>query len=139
MPLLPFPRLQTRSTKHSRSKPEQATQQSTKRASQPLPGLPTLHQTLDPLHGYLGIMCGRTDWHQTHSCGHQLPLQPCNAYAHHLEMCLANPGEPRKFVWANMRRAPTSLDECRFCKEGKDIEDEWGYGENWLEAKRWRQ
>jgi hypothetical protein len=54
-------------------------------------------------------------------------------------MCLAHPGEPRKFEWAKMRRAPKSLDLCRFCEEGKDIEDEWAYGENWLEANRWRK
>ena len=82
-------------------------------------------------------MCGCTDWKQTHACGHTLPLDPCDEYAHLLAMCLANPGEPRKFIWAQMRRAPKSLEVCKFCKEGKDIEGEWAYGKNWLGANQY--
>lgn len=81
-------------------------------------------------------MCGRTNQKQRHACGHRLPLSPCDEYAHLLAMCLAHPGEPRKFVWNKMLRATNSDKVCRFCKEGKDIEGKWAYGRNWLGANR---
>lgn len=84
-------------------------------------------------------MCGRTNWYQQHTCGHRLPLEPCDAYAHLLQQCLADPGELRRFSWASMRRAPRSLENCRFCREGKDIEGEWAYGGNWVGAEGFRE
>ncbi len=84
-------------------------------------------------------MCPRTDTKQTFSgCGHQLPLDACDKYAYDLDMCLAHPGEPRKFVWSKMKEAPSEPGLCRFCWEGKDIEGEWAYGENWKEAEKYR-
>lgn len=77
--------------------------------------------------------------HQTHACGHALSFEPCDEYADLLQVCLANPGELRKFTCSQTRRAPRSLEACKFCKKGKDIEGEWTYGENWLGADRFLQ
>lgn len=81
-------------------------------------------------------MCGRSSRKQTHACGHTLPLKTYDEYAHLLAMCLANPSEPRTFEWEKMRRASRSTEECRFCKEGEDIDGEWAYGKNWLGASQ---
>lgn len=84
-------------------------------------------------------MCGRNDWKQTHACGHTTPLEPCDEFAHALHECLADPGEKRVFYWDYMRKAPDSPEDCKFCKEGKDITKKWAYGKNWYNADRYRK
>jgi hypothetical protein len=79
-------------------------------------------------------MCGPTAYKRRYACGHRLPLEPCDDYAHGLSMCLADPSGVRKFRWHQMVRVPRSDEPCRFCKENRDIDGAWAFGVKWVDA-----
>jgi hypothetical protein len=79
-------------------------------------------------------MCVPTKQYRKYlGCNHTLPSDPCNKYAHYLEMCLAYPTEPLRFDFETMEQLLESRDKFRFCKEGKNIDREFRYGESWQE------
>ncbi|KAJ4984476.1 hypothetical protein SVAN01_10028 [Stagonosporopsis vannaccii] len=87
-------------------------------------------------------MCPRTNTYKHYLfcglTGHKIPSGACNHYAPGLQMCLDDPSGLRKF---NLRKMNKKLvwDYCRFCKEGRDIDGDFLYGETWQGASRWRE
>jgi hypothetical protein len=82
-------------------------------------------------------MCPRTKYYRTYrACGHTLPLNVCNHYAHHLEMCLKHLIEPVRFKVDEMEELPSVEGMCRFCREGKDIDGDFRFGETWEGSER---
>lgn len=79
-------------------------------------------------------MCSRTNIYNHYLfcaiTGHKLPAGACDKYAHGLQMCLDDPNAPRRFDFSKMHGRQV-WDHCRFCKEGRDLEGGYKYGEMW--------
>lgn len=71
--------------------------------------------------------------------GHTLPLGACNKYAPGLRMCLEDPVSPKKFNFKTMEHGGVVRDVCSFCKEGKDLDGAYLYGEYWQERQKHRK
>ena len=88
-------------------------------------------------------MCPRTNQYKEYlmckAPGHKVPVDACNKYAHGLGMCLEDPVNPQKFCFDKMERSGQCvIDQCRFCKAGKDLDGNFKYGENWQAAATFR-
>lgn len=67
-------------------------------------------------------------------CNHFIPKDPCEHYSNLLGVCMANPRTKN----IDDRKA---FDEdpglCKFCREHKDIDGPYGYGQGWEERYYW--
>ncbi|KAL1611206.1 hypothetical protein SLS59_000847 [Nothophoma quercina] len=88
-------------------------------------------------------MCPRTNTYKKYilcgATGHKLPVGACNKYAYGLHMCLDDPVAPQKFDFRRMENGGIVWDYCRFCKEGKDIEGDYLYGQSWEGTSKYRE
>ena len=82
-------------------------------------------------------MCRRTKYYREYrACGHTLPIDVCDQYAHHLGMCLAYLTEPVRFKLEEMEELDSEDEICRFCMEGKDIDGGYRYGKKWEDSEK---
>jgi hypothetical protein len=51
-------------------------------------------------------------------------------------MCLSYPTEPVRFKLEEMEQLPSDNGMCRFCREGKDINGGYKYGQKWEDSER---
>lgn len=72
------------------------------------------------------------------SCGHTMPEDPCEHYSNLLGVCMAKPlskNIDKKKLFDKEAKKEPGL--CKFCREGKDIDGEYGYGKGWEERYNW--
>jgi hypothetical protein len=64
-------------------------------------------------------------------CGHRLPKEVCNYYSNEYFQCYAAPNLAKKLPVYEWKDGKRYSEICKFCKEGKDIDGAYKYGEGW--------
>ena len=76
-------------------------------------------------------------------CGHRLPRDACDYYAHGIRQCLSNQLDPAKPLVFDLRMMLTVNieDICSFCKRGWNVSlgGEYEWGKKWHEAAQFRK